>query len=62
MDIKDIKKLQQGVNTQDNQIDRIKIGAVVLFMVAIALIAINFGGLTADATQHLPHLWGAIWR
>lgn len=44
MDIRDIKKIQQGVNTKDNQIDRIKIGAVVLFMVAIAIIAINFGG------------------
>lgn len=46
MDIKDIKKLQQGVNTKDNQIEHIKIGAVVFFMVIIAIIAINFGSST----------------
>lgn len=46
MDIKDIKKFQQSVNTKDNQIERIKIGAVVFFMVIIAIIAINFGSST----------------
>ncbi|OBV29019.1 inorganic phosphate transporter [Helicobacter sp. CLO-3] len=44
MDIKDINKIQKGVNKKDNQIERIKIGVVMFFMVAIAIIAIQFGG------------------
>ena len=43
MDIKDISKIQQGVNAKKNRIEHLKIGAVVLFMVCIVLIAIQFG-------------------
>ena len=32
MDIKDISKIQQGVNAKKNRIEHLKIGAVVLFI------------------------------
>lgn len=41
MDIKDIKKIQQNISKAENQKDRIKIGIVVLFMVCIAIIAVQ---------------------
>lgn len=40
MDIKDIKKIQQGISGKDNQVERVKIGIVCLFMLGVVIIAL----------------------
>lgn len=40
MDIRDVKKIQEGISSKDNQVERIKIGIVCFFMLSVVIIAL----------------------